>query len=193
MYIPEIGLCDIPAYEKQLTIKEGDLLRMAFYTKEVQILERYPAEFGIPVDDMAVVDFSFSLTWGIYGISSYDSENGRLVKTDDVKNKEDYETTHFLTAQEKVEIYKIIEHLNPYIYPDEYNPIEGLGSVPYQSLILSVEMYGDSKTITAEQIAFDEATTPEGKAFMNACKAISDILTATDEWKALPDYPYLYD
>ena len=49
------------------------------------------------------------------------------------------------------------------------------------------------KTITAEQVAFDEATSPEGKRFMDACKKIADILENTDEWKALPDYPYLYD
>ena len=34
---------------------------------------------------------------------------------------------------------------------------------------------------------------PQGKVFMDACKKIADILENTDEWKALPDYPYLYD
>ena len=26
-------------------------------------------------------DYSFSLTWGVYGVSSYDSSTGKLVKT----------------------------------------------------------------------------------------------------------------
>lgn len=193
VYIPYIGVCDIPSYDQQITIEEGDVLIMTFYTEDVQIMELYPAKFAIPADSMAAVEFSFSLIWGTYGISSYDSKTGRLVKTDDVSNKEDYETTHVLTAQEKTEIFKIIEDLPPYIYPDEYNPTEGKGSNPYQSLILSVEIDGDRKTIAAEQVAFGEATSPQGKRFMDACKAIEDILENTDEWKALPDYPYLYD
>lgn len=193
VYIPNIGVCDIPTYEKQITIEEGDVLIMEFYTKEVKIMERYPAEFAIPADSMVAVEFSFSLTWGIFGVSSYESATGRLVKTDDVSNKEDYETTHFLTAQEKAEIFKIIEDLSPHSYPDAYNPTEGKGSDPYQNIILSVEINGDRKTITAEQVALDEATSPQGKVFMDACKAIADILENTDEWKSLPDYPYLYD
>lgn len=193
VYIDGVGHCEIPAYEKQIDVNEGDLLVMEFYTKDVQIMECYPARFSKSVDDMFAVDFSFSLTWGTYGISSYDSATGLLIKTSDVGNKEDYETTHFLTAQEKVRIFAIIEQLNPHIYPDEYNPTEGIATDPYQNLILSVEMYDETKTITAEQVAFDEATTPQGKVFMDACKKIADILENTDEWKALPDYPYLYD
>ncbi len=194
VYIPEIGVCDIPSYKEQIDIEEGDVLVMVFYTEDVKIMERYPAEFSIPADSMRTVEFSFSLTWGIFGVSSYDSTTGRLVKTDDVSNKEDYETTHFLTAHEKAMICKIIENLNPHTYPDEYNPTEGKGSAPYQRLILSVHIEGDiPKTITAEQVALDEVTSPVGKRFMDACKKIADILENTDEWKALPDYPYLYD
>ena len=193
VYIDGVGHCEIPAYEKQIDVNEGDLLIMSFYTNDLQIMECYPARFSKSVDNMIVTDFSFSLTWGTYGISSYDSATGRLIKTSDVGNNEDYETTHFLTAQEKVRIFAIIEQLNPYIYPDEYNPTEGIATVPYQNLILSVEMYDETKTITAKQVAFDKATSPEGKRFMDACKKIVDILKNTDEWKSLPDYPYLYD
>lgn len=193
VYIPNVGVCDIPACEKQITIEEGDGLIMEFYTEDVQLMEIYPAKFSIPADDIRAVEFSFSLTWGTFGISSYDSVTGRLVKTDDVSNKEDYQTTHFLTAQEKAEIFKIIEDFNPYIYPDIYNPMEGKFSVPYQDIIFSVEIDGERKTITAEQVALGEATDASGKRFMNACKTIANILENTDEWKALPDFPFLYD
>ena len=194
VYIPEIGVCDIPAYDEQMDIEEGDVLVIEFYTHDVQIWERYPAEFSIPADSMRVVEFSFSLTWNTFGISSYDSKTGKLVKTKDASTPEDYMATHILTAHEKATIFNIIEDLHLHTYPDEYNPTEGKVSTPYQKLILSVEIEDDiPKTITAEQVAFDEATSPEGKRFMDACKKIADILENTDEWKALPDYPYLYD
>ena len=193
VYIEGVGLCEIPAYEEQIAIEEGDLLVMEFYTNDVPIMECYPARFSKSVDNMIVTDFSFSLTWGTYGISSYDSTTGRLVKTDDVVNKEDYEATHFLTAQEKVKIFTIIEQLHPYSYPDEYTPTEGTATVPYQNLILSVNMYGESKTITAKQVALGEATSPQGKVFMDACRKIADILENTEEWNDFPDYPFLYD
>lgn len=194
VYIPELGVCDIPSCDNQIDIEEGDVLIMEF-NKDVQIWERYPAEFSIPAYSIRAVEFSFSLTWGIFGHSSYDSKTGRLVKTDAVGNKEDYETTHFLTAHEKATIFKIIEDLYIYGYPDEYNPTAGIGSDPYQTLILSVNREPDyrPKTVTASEVALDEATSPEGKRFMDACKKIADILENTDEWKALPDYPYLYD
>lgn len=193
VYIPELGVCDIPSCDNQIDIEEGDVLIMEF-NKDVQIWERYPAEFSIPAYSIRAVEFSFSLTWGIFGHSSYDSKTGRLVKTDAVGNKEDYETTHFLTAHEKATIFKIIEDLYIYGYPDEYNPTAGIGSDPYQTLILSVNREPDyrPKTVTASEVALDEATSPEGKRFMDACKKIADILENTDEWKALPDYPYLY-
>jgi hypothetical protein len=166
---------------------------MNFYTDEVAIMECYPARFGLPADYMAVVDFSFSLTWGTFGISSYDSKTGKLVKTDDVADKENYETTHILTAQEKLSIFKIVEELGVYSYPDEYNPTLGIGSDPYQKLILSANIDGISKTIMANEVALGDATSPKGQKFMDACDAIEDILENTEEWKALPDYPYLYD
>lgn len=194
VYIPELGVCDIPSCDNQIDIEEGDVLIMEFNTKDVKIMERYPAAFAIPADSMRAVEFSFSLTWGIFGHSSYDSKTGCLVKTDDVGNKEEYETTHFLTAKEKATIFKIIEDLYIYGHPDEYNPTAGIGSDPYQTLILSVNREPDyrPKTVTASEVALDEATSPEGKRFMDACKKIADILENTDEWKALPDYPYLY-
>ena len=177
VYIPELGVCDIPSCDNQIDIEEGDVLIMEF-NKDVQIWERYPAEFSIPAYSIRAVEFSFSLTWGIFGHSSYDSKTGRLVKTDAVGNKEDYETTHFLTAHEKATIFKIIEDLYIYGYPDEYNPTAGIGSDPYQTLILSVNREPDyrPKTVTASEVALDEATSPEGKRFMDACKKIADIV-----------------
>ena len=46
-------------------------------------------------------NFEFSFTWGCYGISSYDSETGLLVKTSDATKPELYQTTHILTEQDR--------------------------------------------------------------------------------------------
>ena len=193
VYVDGVGLCDIPSYKETLDIEKGDLLLMEFYSDEVAIMECFPARFALPADYMAVIEFEFSLTWGTFGISSYDSKTGRLVKTDDVKNVEDFTTTYFLTPQEKLTVYKTLEGLEMCSYPDEYNPTEGIGSNPYQTLILSAKINNISKTITANQVALGNATSEKGQRFMDACKTINNILINTEEWKALPDYPYLYD
>ena len=44
--------------------------------------------------------FSFSLVWDCYGVSSYDSETGRLIKTTDATNPEDYITHCELTEEQ---------------------------------------------------------------------------------------------
>ena len=138
-------------------------------------------------------EFSFSLTWGTFGISSYDSETGNLVKTKNAPNPAEYITTYHLTTEEKMQIREILIDLDILSYPDVYNPTEGNGSSPSQMLILNVRSETVNHTITAVDVAYSEGTSPRGQKFMDACKRIGDILMATDEWKALPDYPYLYD
>ena len=138
--------------------------------------------------------FSFSLTWGCYGISSYDSATGRLVKTSDATHPEDYVTTYYLTSEKKQEIYSLITELDIEKYPDEYNPHKNAVSTPYMTLILSVKADGIEKTVTVPETALSyDADNRKGQKFLDVCKAIEDILTATDEWKALPEYEFLYD
>ena len=193
VYIDGVGLCDIPTYEKgTVEVKEGDLLLIEFYTDEVYIMECYPARFGSPADYMGVIEFDFSLTWGIFGHSSYDSKTGRLVKTNDVGNVEDFTATYSLTPQEKLTVYKAVRDIEITSYPDEYNPTAGKGSDPYETLILSVKINRTEKTVTASEVALDDATSPKGQRFMDACKTISDILENTDEWKAFPENPNMY-
>ena len=139
--------------------------------------------------------FTFSLTWGCYGISSYDSETGRLVKTADATNPEDYVTTYWLTAEQEQEICDLISNLDVTAYPDVYNPhANGLASDPSMTLILSVSTGAVQKTITAANIAISyQSDNRAGQEFLDVCKAIEDILTATEEWKALPEYEFFYE
>ena len=192
VYIDGVGLCDIPSYKETVAVEKGDLLLIEFYTDEVAIMECFPARFALPADYMAVVEFDFSLTWGTFGSSSYDSKTGCLIKTDHVKNVEDFTTTYFLTPQEKLTVYKTVRELNMSSYPDEYNPTEGIGSDPYQTLILSAKINDISKTITANEVALGDATSKKGQRFMDACKTISNILINTEEWKTLPENPHKY-
>lgn len=140
-------------------------------------------------------EFSFSLTWGCYGISSYDSATGKLVKTKDATHPEDYITTYQLSEEEFEQIYELIRGLDIESYPDEYNPHpNGLASEPPMTLILSVHMDEIDKTITAEDIAITyESKNIKGQRFLSVCKSIRDILIATDEWEALPEYEFFYD
>lgn len=139
-------------------------------------------------------NFSFSLTWGCYGISSYDSVTGKLVKTTDATNPEDYITTYFLTDGQKRAIYDLIAELDVTDYPSKYDPHNGtLASDPSMTLILSVSTDTVQKTVSAKDIALTyEAKNGKGQKFLDACKAIKEILTQTDEWKALPEYEFFY-
>ena len=140
-------------------------------------------------------DFTFSLTWGCYGISSYDSETGVLVKTNDATNPEEYMTTYYLTEEEKEQIFDLIMELDMESYPDVYNPHkDGLMSRPSMTLILSVNTMDFEKTITAEDIALSyETDNIKGQKFLYICKMIQDILMETEEWETLPEYEFLYD
>lgn len=142
-----------------------------------------------------VDNFSFSVTWGCYGISSYDSETGKLVKTTDATNPEEYITTYQLTEGQKQQIYNLVKDLNVTTYPDTYNPHpDGVASEPSMTLILSVNTDTVQKTIMAEKIAITfESENSQGQKFLSVCKAIRDILMETDEWKALPEYEFFYD
>ena len=62
-------------------------------------------------------DFSFSLTWGCYGISHYDSKTEKLVKTTDATNPDDYVAYYKLTEQDTEYIYSLISDLNIDSYP----------------------------------------------------------------------------
>ena len=140
-------------------------------------------------------NLSFSLTWNTYGISSYDSATGKLVKTTDATNPEDYVTTLQLDGAQLFEIWELLWELDIETYPDEYNPHgNGLASKPSMTLILTLRDGDNVKTVRAENIALSyESDDPKGQKFLDTCKGIRDILTATEEWKSLPEYEFFYD
>ncbi len=139
-------------------------------------------------------DFSFSLTWNCYGISSYDSLSGKLVKTTDSTHPADYVTEYFLTEEEKEEIRALVLAMDPDAYPDEYDPMGGLASMPSRDVILTVRLAGRVKTIACRNISLGNDPKDEAAArFLALHDRIVEILTSTEVWKALPDWEFLYE
>jgi hypothetical protein len=138
---------------------------------------------------------SFSFTWNTYGISSYDSQTGKLVKSSDATNPQNYTTTLILADWQYIKIWELIRSLEMEDYPDQYDPHNGkLHSSPSMTLILSVKSDTCQKTIAAEEIALSyESQDSDGQKFLNVCKGIRDVLTETEEWKSLPEYEFFYD
>ncbi len=172
--------------QADLTQKQIDKLKeIILWAKE---------EAGVITPSANYPNYSFSLTWNTYGISSYDSKTGTLIKTKDATNPKDYTTNLKLTEKQYSEIWKLIKSLDIESYPDNYNPHKGAASTPYMTLILSVKADGIDKTITVKETVLSyETNNTKGQKFLDTCKGIRDIITATDEWKALPEYEFLYD
>lgn len=144
-------------------------------------------------------NFSFALTFGTYGISSYDSQTGKLVKTTDATHPEDYVTEMFLSTRELAEVYHHLTELGIENYPDTYDPIsdpnsdEHITSEPPRTLILTVKIGDRVKTVTCRDIAYGQGYNEAGEKFLDTCQRLQQIITATDEWKALPDYENYYE
>lgn len=139
-------------------------------------------------------DFYFSLTWGCYGISSYDSKTGKLVKTTDATHPDDYVTSYKLTNEDKEYIFSLIASLDVDSYPDIYDPHNGMVSSPSMTLILTVCVNGEEKTVKAEDICLSyQSKNEKGQKFLSVCEAIQDRLKSTAEWESLPEYEFYYD
>ena len=142
-------------------------------------------------------DFSFSLTWGVWSIStcSYDSKTGKLtMKTTDALSPGDYAAFLEFSEEEKHLIYNIIRRLRPDTYPAVYDPQHGgMLSDPFMALILSVQANGKENSISAASIALSwQSDNIRGQRFLTACHEIVTILTETDEWKSFPDHDHHY-
>ena len=142
-------------------------------------------------------DFSFTISWGVGGYSSYDSKTGRLVKTTDATDPDDYITTYKLSNHELERIYNLLCELHMETYPNEIDENDFIMSDPHRIYSLSVEGGGFSKTIKANQVGISSieevGKTKEAKKYLETIDEIVKILTGTDEWKALPDYEFLYE
>ena len=133
-------------------------------------------------------EFSFSLVWGVHGISSYDSATGQLVKS---RLGGPLVTGYEMSAEELDRVYAIIRELNVENYPDIYDPHKGRMSAPSMTIVLTVRAGAVEKTVAAENIYLSyDAQSAEGQRFLDAVKDISTILSETEEWQSLPEVNY---
>lgn len=137
--------------------------------------------------------FSFALTWD-RGECSYDSRTGLLIRDANAADPARYRTTCFLPPEEREEIRALLEALDAAAYPDSYDPHGGgTAAKPPMTLILTVRTGQEEKTIAARGIADTfTADNERGQRFLQTCRRIIDMLTATAAWKALPEAEVLY-
>lgn len=132
--------------------------------------------------------FSFALTWD-RGECSYDSRTGLLIRDANAADPTRYRTTCFLPPEKREEIRALLEALDAAAYPDSYDPHGGgTAAKPPMTLILTVRTGQGEKTIAARGIADTfTADNERGQRFLQTCRKIIDILTATAAWKVLPE------
>lgn len=156
-----------------------------------------PSESELPED------FSFSITWGTYGISSYDSQSGRLVKTKDATDVGKYTAFVKLSKSELQTVYRcLFSDIDITKYPESYDPFNAPGadvqmrSEPNQTIIISVTANGSAKTVKCVSIAYgslNDCCSEEAKAFLLAEREIVNLITSFPEWKAFPEYEHFYE
>ena len=148
-------------------------------------------------------DFSFSIVWNTYGISSYDSASGKLVKTKDTEHIGKYTKYVKMSEEELKTVYRYLFYdIDLTAYPDVFDPFNAPGaetiytSEPNQTVIISATANGVTKTVTCEKIAYgtpNSCFSEEARQFMLAKDKIVSLITSFPEWEAFPDYEHYYD
>lgn len=148
-------------------------------------------------------DFSFSIVWGVNGISSFDSKTGKLVKTSDATDVSKYTAYVELTDEEMKAVYRwLCLEIDLTAYPYNYDPFNApdatnkIASSPNQTIVISVSANGKTKTVRCDGIAiagllacYDDAS----RAFLTAEISVVELLTSHPAWRAFPDYEFYYD
>ena len=143
---------------------------------------------------VALEDFYFVLTWGIQKDSSYDSRTGTLIKSKYVRERQPEEYIATYQYPNINEIYEMAKSIDIYSYADDYYPYEGYSLMTTPSMDYVFEI--NDKTITSENcpISFGipDEVTERGKQYLTLIFAITNTLTNSEEWKAMPDSEIMY-
>ena len=158
------------------------------------------------VPDDFYISFSWGHKWGPYEMSSYDSLTGELVKVraecfmgqPEEHTPEEYITTYFLTDEQKKELYQKITDTDILSYPDIYKPYPEWETLSQERVTVKVRYDNKEKEIVCypypagimDHPELNKIATVDEKAkdFISLCSTIEKILTASDEWKAIPYY-----
>lgn len=159
-----------------------------------KIIDNRSAATKAPSIEQGAQELEFFIRWNVYGISSYDSKSGQLIKTSDSENPSRFTTKLKLSDEQYKKIWELIDGLDINSYPDKYNPQKDGVSIPHMTLVLSVKTPQYEKTVeVAETILSFDANNKKGQKFLDACKGIIDIITSSEEWLALPEYEKFYE
>ncbi len=160
----------------------------------------WSTDFVLELPEEVPEDFSFALRWGTYGISYYDSMSKVLIKTADATYPDEYITSCTLSDTQMKEIYALLRDLDISSYPETYDPINDPNSdlqtmsEPSMTLILTVRRGDGGKTVACRDIAMQfKGYDQKSQKFLDVCKTIKEIMTGTEEWKALPEYEFFYE
>ena len=187
---PEVGTSDMAGWFVIVEVLDKDLESITDYDAKM-----VTETFELPDD------FAFSIVWGCYGISSYDSKTGNLVKTKDATDVSKYTSTVQLTEAQMTEVYRILfSEIDIFEYPDSYDPFNApdaeirVASEPNQTIIISVTANGRTKTVTCNEVALGSTGyCEEARAFMDAENKIVELITSLPEWAAFPEYEFFYE
>ena len=135
-------------------------------------------------------DFSFAIAWNPYGDSTYDSATGVLIKQLVADPVEDYTTSLKLSAAQLKEIWDILSALKLSDYPDMVQPQGASSTSPW--LNITLRSGGTEKSVYCLDLDSYREGGEQNKAYVEAGEKIVEILTATKEWQALPEYQELY-
>lgn len=143
---------------------------------------------------LGLPNFEFTLSWGTYGYSSYDSASGKLVKTTDASHPEDYVTTHQLSDEERRLCWQYLMNSNYRAFPLIYDPDPNMECEPPSEFALTVTNEGETKKVSCSDTARDKKTCePGANDFFNSLQKIAELLMNTEEFQALPDYEHFYE
>lgn len=146
-------------------------------------------------------DFAFSLVWNTFGISSYDSQTGKLVKTTDASEPDRYICFVQLSENDLKRVYQwLCSDIDLSEYPSSYDPYNDPDSemkmvcTPSQTIVVSVTANGTTTQINCREICYEsEGYCDAATAFLGAVNRVVSLLTSLPEWKAFPEYEYGYD
>lgn len=188
---PEVCTADMAGWFVMAEVRDEDLENVA----------DYDARLAAGSDELPG-DLAFSIVWGCYGVSSYDSETGVLIKTKDATDVSKYTCRALLPEETLAEVYRLLTDIDIFGYPDSYDPFNApdaevrMESEPNQTVVISFTANGREKTVACEGIAFgspEQCYCEEARAFMEAQIRIVKLITSLPEWEAFPDYEFYYE
>lgn len=174
--------------QAECTEKAAELIRTVY-------AQAYP---GVGSGDQG---FGFAIGWNIYSDSTYDSRTGKLVKSHFQPDIADYTTTLVLSGEQLAAVKEILDRLDLASYPAKFTPYYDVActememSIPYETI--KIVMYDGEKSLSVccDEICLggSDVYSEKTKAFLNAAREITSMITAAPEWQSLPELVNFYE